>query len=101
MGGVFEQGLGMDPCLLTIPPGLSGQALPYQGHVSSEVLVTTRMAAQRVGPRELVPQTAQMPEVPGLCFYHPSCLRSCVWHLLETLRVLSPGRLPERDTAAA
>lgn len=86
-GRIFAQGLGMAPRLLIIPPGVSGQALPFQGRVRREVLVTTTMAAQKVGLRELVPQTAQMLEVPGSCFYHPSC----VWHLLETLEARSPG----------
>lgn len=58
--------------------------------------MTARMAAQRVGPRELVPQTAQMPEVPGSCFYHPSCLWSCMWHLLETLGALSQGETQQQ-----
>lgn len=74
--------------------------------------MTTGMAAQGVGPRERVPQTAQTLNVsvlangeactvPGVVFTAPAACRSCVWHLLGTLGAPSPGWLPGRDAEAA
>lgn len=108
-GDLPRQRLGLAPCLLAIPPGVSGQTLPTKG-VRIEVWVATGMAAQRVGPGEHVPPDGtdagracacewQPASCQGSKFYHPSCLLGlCVAYLLRALEALSPGWLPGRDT---
>lgn len=75
-GGIFEQGLGMAPLLLTIPPGVSGQALPSQGCVRREVLVT-RMAALPRGwaPENLSPKQHRCWKCQGCVFITPAAFR--------------------------
>lgn len=68
----------MAPCLLTIPPGVSGQALPSQGHVRSKVLVTARMAAQRWDPENLSPKQHRCRKCQGRVFLTPpACGVAC------------------------